>query len=131
MIIKPDAVQNSQTGKILARIEEEAFRILALAMRSLKREEAEKFYAAHKERPFFDSLLTFMISGPIVAGVLQAPEAVQKWRRLIGDTDPDKAEANTIRRLYAQSKEKNAVHGSDSPENAKVEIQFFFPDMAL
>jgi nucleoside-diphosphate kinase len=95
-------------------------------IRQLKEKDAKKFYAVHKERPFYKDLCKFMISGPVVVAALEAPGAVEKWRKLIGATDPAQAEPNTIRKLYAESKEANAVHGSDSAANAKKEIKFFF-----
>ena len=128
MIIKPDAVGQSCLGKILARIEEEGFQIKALRLEHLRKEQAQGFYAEHKERPFYESLVSFMISGPVLLGVLSAPEAVKKWRDLIGATDPAEAAENTVRKLYAKSKESNAVHGSDSKESAAREIAFFFGD---
>ena len=131
MIIKPDAVKNGHVGSILQRIEQESFKILGLRSLFLTREQAEEFYTIHKERPFFASLVGFMTSGMVIAGALAAPEAVKKWRNLIGATDPLEAAENTIRKLYAQNKEWNAVHGSDSDENAKQEIAFFFTGMAL
>ena len=127
MIIKPDAVQQGCIGKIIARIEQEGFQIQALRLEQLSKEQTQDFYAEHKERPFYDSLVSFMTSGPVVLGVLSCPEeAVKKWRALIGATDPAEAAENTIRKLYAKSKESNAVHGSDSEESAKREIAFFF-----
>ena len=132
MIIKPDAVQQGYTGKILARAEEEGFQIKALRLEHLSKEQAQDFYAEHKEGPFYASLVSFMTSGPVVLGVLFVPkeeeqeDAVKKWRSLIGATDPAEAAENTIRKLYAKSKESNAVHGSDSEESAKREIAFFF-----
>ena len=129
MIIKPDAVQEGYLGKILSRVEEEGFRIRALRLEQLDKEQAQAFYAEHKERPFYESLVSFMLSGPLVLGALSAPGAIKKWRELIGATDPTEAAENTIRKLYAQNKEKNAVHGSDSQESAKREIAFFFPEL--
>jgi len=126
IILKPDAVRNKHIGNILGRIEKENFKILALKKVQLKEKDAKKFYAVHKERPFYKDLCKFMISGPVVVAALEAPGAVEKWRKLIGATDPAQAEANTIRKLYAESKEANAVHGSDSAANAKKEIKFFF-----
>lgn len=131
IIIKPDAVKNGHTGNILARIEKEGFKILGMRLTRLSKTDAQKFYEVHKERPFYDDLCNFMISGPVVVAVLQAENAVQKWRDLIGATDPAQAAEGTIRKLYAESKEANAVHGSDSPENAKTEIAFFFKDTDL
>ena len=127
MIIKPDAVQNGHIGNILKRVEQEDFQILGLRLLQLTTRQAEQFYDVHKERPFFPSLVSFMTSGPVVVGALFAPNAVKKWRTMIGATDPKEAAENTIRKLYAQNKECNAVHGSDSDENARQEIAFFFP----
>lgn len=129
IMIKPDAVQNKHIGQILARIEKEGFNILAMKMLRLTEAEAQKFYAVHKERPFYKDLCKYMSSGKIVAAALEAPQAVTKWRDLIGATDPAQAAEGTIRKLYATSKEANAVHGSDSPENGKIEIEFFFKDL--
>ncbi len=126
IILKPDAVRNKHVGDILGRIEKEGFNIVALKKLQLKDKDAKKFYAVHKERPFYKDLCKFMTSGPVVVAVLEANGAVEKWRKLIGATDPAQAEANTIRKLYAESKEANAVHGSDSEKNAKNEIKFFF-----
>lgn len=126
IILKPDAVRNKHVGNIIARIEKEGFNILALKKIQLKEKQAKKFYEVHKERPFYKDLCKFMISGPVVVAALEAPGAVEKWRKLIGATDPAQAEPNTIRKLYAESKEANAVHGSDSAANAKKEIKFFF-----
>ncbi len=125
-IIKPDAVKAGYIGKILARVEEEGFQIVGLRMLEFSSLQAQEFYAVHKERPFYNSLVDFMVSGPVVVAALKATGAVKKWRDLIGATDPSQAEENTIRKLYAQSKECNAVHGSDSDENASQEINFFF-----
>ncbi|MBL8021874.1 MAG: nucleoside-diphosphate kinase [Leptospirales bacterium] len=126
IILKPDAVKNKHVGHILSRIEQEGFNILALKKVHLKDKEAKKFYEVHKARPFYKDLCKFMVSGPVVVAALEAPGAVEKWRKLIGATDPAQADANTIRKLYAESKEANAVHGSDSEKNAKNEIKFFF-----
>jgi len=131
IILKPDAVKNRHIGNILARIEKENFRIAGMKLLQLSGKDAQEFYAVHKERPFYKDLCDFMISGPVVVAALEAPGAVQKWRDLIGATDPAEAEANTIRKLYAESKEANAVHGSDSAENAATEIAFFFKDGEL
>lgn len=131
IIIKPDAVKNRHVGNIIARIEKENFKILGMRMLQLSKADAEKFYEVHKERPFYQDLCNFMISGPVVVAALEAEKAVQKWRDLIGATDPAEAAENTIRKLYAESKEANAVHGSDSVENAKTEIAFFFKDSDL
>lgn len=126
IILKPDAVKNKHIGHILTRIEEEGFKILGMKLLQLSQSDAQKFYEVHKERPFYDDLCSYMISGPVVVAALQAEGAVKKWRDLIGATDPKEAAANTIRALYAESKEANAVHGSDSPENAENEVAFFF-----
>lgn len=131
IIIKPDAVKNKHIGHILSRIESEGFQILGMKYKQLSRAEAEGFYAEHKERPFFGSLCDFMTSGPVVVAALQAADAVAKWRTLIGATDPAQAAENTIRKLYAESKEANAVHGSDSAESAAREIKFHFTDAEL
>jgi len=131
IILKPDAVKNRHTGDIIARIEKEGFTILGLKMLHLTKEQAEKFYAVHKERPFYADLCKYMTSGPVVVAALAANNAVQKWRDLIGATDPAQAAPNTIRKLYAESKEANAVHGSDSADNAKIEIAFFFAESEL
>ncbi|MCB1316425.1 MAG: nucleoside-diphosphate kinase [Leptospiraceae bacterium] len=129
IIIKPDAVRNKHAGKIIDRIEQEGFQILGLRLTQLSDSQAREFYAVHKERPFYDSLCNFMTSGPVYVAALAAAGAVDKWRKLIGATDPAEAADNTIRKLYAESKEANAVHGSDSNENAAQEIAFFFkPD---
>jgi nucleoside-diphosphate kinase len=131
IILKPDAVKNRHTGDILARIEKEKFKILAMKMIQLSLDDAKKFYAVHSARPFYNDLCSYMASGPVVVAALEAPGAVTKWRDLIGATDPAEAAANTIRKLYAESKEANAVHGSDSDENAAVEIAFFFSSREL
>ena len=125
-MIKPDAMGKGHAGAILARISEEGFRIVALKMTRLSVEKAGEFYAVHKERPFFGELVEFMSSGPIIAAILEKKDAVASFRKLIGATDPAKAEPNTIRKLYAASVGENAVHGSDSDENAQIEGDFFF-----
>ena len=125
-IIKPEAVGKGYIGPILQKISESGFEISALKMLQLTRKEAETFYEVHKERPFYYDLVEFMISGPIVVGVLKKENAVEDYRLLIGATDPAKAEEGTIRKLYAESLQANAVHGSDSDENAAVEASFFF-----
>lgn len=126
IMIKPDAVRNGHIGNILARIEKEGFKILGLRLLRLSIEDARKFYEVHKERPFYGDLCNFMSSGPIVAAALEREGAVAKWREVIGATDPAQAADGTIRKLYAESKEANAVHGSDSADNARTEIDFFF-----
>lgn len=128
-IVKPDAVEQGHTGRILAQAESAGFTILAITKTALTEEQARAFYAVHKERPFYESLVAFMTSGPCVPVALQRPGAVAAFRRLIGATDPAEAAEGTVRRLYAESKERNAVHGSDSDENARAEIAFFFPEL--
>jgi nucleoside-diphosphate kinase len=125
-IIKPNAVRNKHTGPILARINEAGFKIAAMKMLSMSRLQAEAFYDVHRGKPFFDSLVEFMSSGPVVVLILKAENSVEEFRKLIGNTDPAKAEEGTIRRLFAASLQMNAIHGSDSPENAKKEAGFFF-----
>lgn len=131
IILKPDALESKNAGNILARIEAEGFRILGLKLIQMSADDASRFYAVHKERPFYGDLCKYMSSGPVIVAVLEAAGAVQKWRDLIGATDPAQAAPNTIRKLYAKSKEANAVHGSDSVENAKIEIAFFFSEREL
>jgi nucleoside-diphosphate kinase len=125
-IIKPDAVQRGLVGAILQRLEEEGFRIRALKMVHLTKAQAEAFYIVHRERPFYDSLTTYMSSGPIVVMVLERDDAIDHLRRVMGATDPAQAAPDTIRRLYGLNIERNAIHGSDSPESAASEISFFF-----
>ena len=130
-IIKPDAVAARFTGRILQRIEAEGFQIRAMRLVNLSRADAEGFYAVHRERPFFSSLTTFMSSGPAVVLALEAPDAIRKWRALIGATEPAKAEANTLRKEFGRSIENNATHGSDAPETAAFELGYFFSGMEL
>jgi nucleoside-diphosphate kinase len=130
-IIKPDAVKARHTGKIIQRIEEAGFQIRAMRLRHLTQSEAEGFYAVHKERPFFGSLTKFMSSGPVVVLALQAPDAIKKWRTLMGATDPAKADAGTLRKEFGASIENNATHGSDAPETAAFELGYFFPGIEL
>ena len=125
-MIKPDAFKNGHAGAILDRILKEGYSIKALKMTKLSPEKAGEFYAVHKERPFYNELVSFMSQGPIIAAILEKENAVEDFRKLIGATDPSKAEANTIRKLYAASVGENAVHGSDSDENAKIEGNFMF-----
>ena len=125
-MIKPDAVGNGYTGKILDKIIESGFSIVAMKYIHLSEETAGRFYNIHRERSFFKDLVDFMSSGPIVAAVLEKDNAVEDFRKLIGATDPKKAEPGTIRNLFAKSIEANAVHGSDSDENAAIEANFFF-----
>ncbi|MCB0602215.1 MAG: nucleoside-diphosphate kinase [Saprospiraceae bacterium] len=126
-MIKPDAVADGHIGAILAKINEAGFRIVAMKMTHLSKQKAEGFYAVHKERPFFGELTSFMSSGPIVAAVLEKDNAVADFRTLIGATDPAKAAPGTIRALFARNMGENAVHGSDSDENAAIEIAYHFP----
>jgi nucleoside-diphosphate kinase len=130
-IIKPDAVRLRHTGRIIQRIEDEGFQIRAMRMRHLTKAEAEGFYAVHRERPFFASLTDFMSSGPCVVMALQAPDAIRKWRTLMGATDPARAEAGTLRKEFGASIENNATHGSDAPETATFELGYFFPGIEL
>jgi nucleoside-diphosphate kinase len=130
-IIKPDAVAAGHAGPILAHLEQAGFAVRAARLVRLTTAQAEAFYAVHRERPFFRSLVTFMTSGPALALVLQRDAAVAALRQAIGATDPAEAKAGTIRKLYAQSKERNAIHASDSEENAAREVGFFFPEAEL
>ena len=130
-IIKPDAVAARYTGRILQRIEAAGFQIRAMRMLHLSTREAEGFYAVHRERPFFGSLTKFMAQGPCVVLALEAPDAIKKWRTLMGATDPAKAEAGTLRKEFGQSIENNATHGSDAPETAAFELSYFFRGMEL
>lgn len=130
-IIKPDAFGGGLTGRILAQLESEGFEIRAARVVQLGRRQAEAFYEVHRERPFFDSLVAFMTSGPSMALALERPEAVTHLRSVIGATDPAEAEEGTVRALYAESKERNAIHASDSPDNASVEVAFFFSALDL
>ena len=130
-IIKPDAVERRLTGAILQRIENAGFRIRAMKRIYLTRQEAEGFYAVHRERPFFSSLTTFMSSGPCVVMVLEAMDAIRKWRELMGATDPAKAEPGTLRKEFAESIERNSTHGSDAPDTAAYEIGYFFAGIDL
>ena len=130
-IIKPDGVQKNAIGEILRRFEANDLKIVALRMTNLSRQEAEGFYAVHKERPFFGSLTEFMSSGPIVVSVLEGYNAIQKNRVLMGATNPAEAKEGTIRKDFADNIEVNTVHGSDGPETAKTEIAYFFPEIDL
>jgi nucleoside-diphosphate kinase len=125
-IIKPDAVSRNLTGRILARLEEDGFRIRAVRMMHLTDEQARAFYAVHRERPFYESLVSFMTSGPVVPVLLERENAVAALRERIGATDPAEAKEGTIRALFAESKERNAIHASDAPETARNEVLFFF-----
>jgi len=130
-IIKPDAVASRYVGRIIQRIEAAGFEIRALRRVHLSQKDAEGFYAVHRERPFFASLTNFMSSGPAVVLVLEAPDAIKKWRALMGATDPAKAEAGTLRKEFAESIERNATHGSDAPDTAAYEIGYFFAGLEL
>ncbi len=130
-IIKPDAVQAGNAGKVLAHLEAQGFKVRAARLVRLSQPQAEAFYAVHRERPFFRSLVTFMTSGPGLALTLERDNAVAHLRDVIGATDPAEAKPGTVRKLYAQSKERNAIHASDSPENAAREVAFFFPEGEL
>src|SRR5471032_1621346 len=130
-IIKPDAVERHLAGKMIQRIEDEGFQIRAMRKVQLSTKQAEGFYAVHSARPFFASLTYFMSSGPAIVLVLEAPNAIKKWRTLMGATDPAKADAGTMRKEFAQSIERNATHGSDAPETAAYEIGYFFAGCEL
>jgi nucleoside-diphosphate kinase len=125
-IIKPDAVASGHTGAILSMIEGKGFRIRGIKMVRLSKQQAEGFYEVHKERGFFSGLVTFMMEGPVVVLALERDDAIKTWRELMGATNPDKATDGTIRKKFAKNIERNAVHGSDAPETAAVEIPFFF-----
>jgi nucleoside-diphosphate kinase len=127
-IIKPDATARNLTGQIIARFEEAGLRIVASKRIHMTREQAEGFYAVHKERPFFNDLVSFMISGPVVVQVLEGDNAIARNREIMGATNPADADAGTIRKDFAESIEANSVHGSDAPETAAEEIKFFFTD---
>jgi nucleoside-diphosphate kinase len=128
-MVKPDAFSKGHAGAILDLILKSGFRIVALKLTRLSSETAGKFYAVHKERPFYGELVDFMSSGPIIAAILEKPNAVAEFRKLIGATDPAKADTGTIRKLYASSVGENAIHGSDSDENARIESDFFFSEL--
>jgi len=130
-IIKPDAVSSGKAGKILAHLEDAGFEVRSLEMTRLSVAQAGDFYAVHRERPFFGDLVRFMTSGPCIPMVLEAQGAVGKLREVIGATDPAEAAQGTVRKLYAENKERNAIHASDSDENAEREIRFFFSDQAI
>ena len=130
-IIKPDAVERRLVGRISQRIEDEGFQIRAMRRVALSRGDAEGFYAVHRERPFFKSLTAFMSSGPAVVLVLEASDAIRKWRTLMGATDPARADAGTLRKELAESIERNATHGSDATETAAYEIGYFFPSLEI
>jgi nucleoside-diphosphate kinase len=130
-IIKPDAVKLGNAGKILALLEAAGFRVKALRMLKLSKSQAEGFYAVHRERPFFNSLVTFMTEGPVIVMALEREDAVKKLREVIGATNPANADAGTIRKLFAESIERNSIHGSDAPETAAEELKYFFTTQEL
>lgn len=130
-IIKPDSVRKNNFGKIIGRIEEQGFRVLGVKKIELSRRQAEAFYGIHRERPFFASLVEYMTSGPVYVAALEREGAVANFRQIMGATDPQKADAGTLRKEFGESIEQNAVHGSDSDENAKNEISFFFAESEL
>ena len=130
-IIKPDSVRKGNFGKIISRLEAEGFRIIGLRKVSLSPKQAEGFYAVHRERPFYPSLVEYMTSGPVYVAALERDNAVAHLRQVMGATDPKKADQGTVRAEYGESIEQNAIHGSDSDENAKIEIGFFFSDSEL
>lgn len=130
-IIKPDAVKKGFTGEILSMIEKNGFRVVGLKKVRLNKKKAEGFYFVHRERPFFNSLTDFMSEGPIVVMVLEKDNAIADWRKLMGATNPADADPGTIRKTFAENIERNAVHGSDSPESAAIEIPYFFNQLEL
>jgi len=130
-IIKPDSVRKGNFGKIMSQLEAEGFRILGLKKTSLSQKQAEGFYGVHRERPFFNDLVKYMTSGPVYVAALEREGAVPHLRKVMGATDPAKADAGTIRKLFGESIEQNAIHGSDSDDNAKIEIGFFFAESEL
>jgi nucleoside-diphosphate kinase len=130
-ILKPDAVSAGRVGSILAHLEREGFRVMGLRKLRLSTEQARAFYAVHRERPFYEGLVRFMTEGPVIVAALERPDAVAHLRRTMGATDSKKAEAGTIRQLHGTDVERNAVHGSDSPDNASKEIAFFFSEAEL
>jgi nucleoside-diphosphate kinase len=130
-IIKPDAVSKGVIGRILARIEQEGFRIVAMRLQHLAKREAEGFYAVHSEKPFFAGLTDFMSSGPCVLLCLEAPDAIRKWRTLMGATNPANAEPGSLRKEFGASIDNNATHGSDAPETAAFELGYFFRGLEL
>jgi nucleoside-diphosphate kinase len=130
-IIKPDGVEKAIIGKVISRFESQGLKPIAIRMARLSQREAEGFYAVHKARPFFNDLVKFMTSGPVVLMVLEGEDAIARNREVMGATDPKKAAEGTIRKDFATDIEKNTVHGSDSPETAKVEIAYFFPETAI
>ena len=130
-MLKPDSIEDGYMLPILNKISDSGFKIVALKYKKMSREEAEKFYSIHSEKPFFNDLINFITRGPIVAAVLEKDNAVEDFRKLIGSTDPQEAEEGTIRKIFARSKGENAVHGSDSDENAGIEISFHFDESEI
>jgi nucleoside-diphosphate kinase len=130
-IIKPDAVANKNTGGIITRIEQEGFRIVGMRLVNLSRHDAEGFYEVHRDKPFFGDLTAFMSSGPVTVLCLEAPDAIPKWRGVMGATNPENADEGTLRKLFATNIGRNAVHGSDAPETAAVEIAYYFKGVDL
>ncbi len=130
-MLKPDSIEDGFMLPILNKISDSGFKIIALKYKKMNREEAEEFYAIHSEKPFFSDLINFITRGPIVAAVLEKDNAVEDFRKLIGSTDPDEAEEGTIRKSFARSKGENAIHGSDSDENASIEISFHFDEIEI
>jgi len=130
-MLKPDSIEDGYMLPILNKISDSGFKIIALKYKKMNREEAEEFYAIHSEKPFFSDLINFITRGPIVAAVLEKDNAVEGFRKLIGSTDPDEAEEGTIRKSFARSKGENAIHGSDSDENASIEISFHFDESEI
>lgn len=128
-IIKPDAVKAKNSGKIIDLIEQNGFNIVKMQKKQLTQDEAKTFYAVHKEKPFFQEVVDFMCSGPIIVLALEKAEAVTEWRKVMGATNPEKADAGTVRKLFGTGIMTNATHGSDSAENAKIELEFFFPEL--
>jgi nucleoside-diphosphate kinase len=128
-IIKPDAITSKHSGQIIHLIELNGFNIIGMQKKQLSRQEAETFYAVHKERPFFGELVSYMISGPVIIMALEKENAIQEWRDLMGATNPAKAALGTMRRMFGTSIGSNATHGSDAPETAKEELKFFFPNL--
>jgi nucleoside-diphosphate kinase len=130
-IIKPDSVEKGNSGKILSRLEKEGFKILGLKKLRLSTSQAEAFYGVHRDRPFFKDLVRYMTSGPVYVAALERQDAVPHLRKVMGATDPAKAEPGTVRKEFGESIERNAIHGSDSPENASIEVHFFFAETEL
>ena len=130
-IIKPDSVRKNNFGKIISRIESEGFRVLGIKKIGLSQRQAEAFYSVHRERPFYGSLVEYMTSGPVYVAALERENAVAELRKLMGATDPTKADSGTIRKEFGESIEQNAIHGSDSDDNARIEIAFFFAESEL